>query len=348
MRRFLLPLLFLYPLALLAQIGGQEVYTFLRLPASARISAMGGNLITVVDDDVNLAAANPALLNELMHEQLSFNHSFHLDGIGHGQAAYGHYVPAWKTTLHGAVQYISYGDFQRTDEFFRNLGSFNASEYAVTVGAARRFYERISLGVNLQFITSQFDVYNSTGIGADVGITYQDTARSLTFNVVFQNMGTQLSSYTENNRETFPFDLQIGIAKRLQYLPFRFSIIYENLQQWNVLYDDPNATEDQFIIGEFGEGSGEDNNDWLDNFARHFVFNGELLIGSQENFRLRFGYRHRLRSELQVSNFGSLAGFTFGVGLKINRFRIDYGRYNMHLAGGLNHFTISTNLKEFR
>jgi hypothetical protein len=55
-----------------------------------------------------------------------------------------------------------------------------------------------------------------------------------------------------------------------------------------------------------------------------------------------------LRRELSVNNFGSLSGFSFGLGMKVNRFRIDYGRYNLHLAGGLNHFSVSTNINEFK
>jgi hypothetical protein len=71
------------------------------------------------------------------------------------------------------------------------------------------------------------------------------------------------------------------------------------------------------------------------------------LIGKRESLRLRIGYNHLLRKELSVDNFSSFGGFAFGFGLRINRFRIDYGRANYHIAGGLNQFTISTNLREF-
>ena len=67
-----------------AQIGGLNTYEFLNLSPSARVSALGGNLITVRDDDANLALANPSLLNESMHQQLAFSHSFHVAGISHG------------------------------------------------------------------------------------------------------------------------------------------------------------------------------------------------------------------------------------------------------------------------
>jgi hypothetical protein len=335
-------------LSLKAQlIGGQYTYNFLKLSPSARVSALGGNLITVADDDVNLAWQNPAVLNPGMHQQIGFNHSFYLDGIGHGLVTYGHHAEKWNTTLYGGLKYINYGTFERTNEFFQTEGTFRASEYAFSLGAGRQVDERLYLGANLKMISSQFDMYQSLGLAADLGAFYVDTTRNLTFTVVFQNMGTQLSRYTPETRERLPFEIQVGLSKRLKYLPFRFSIVYENLQRWNVLYDDPNLEQGIIFLGDQPETESPAV-DFIDNLFRHLVFNGELLLGAKENLRLRFGYKHLLRQELSVNNFGSLAGFSMGIGLKINRFRIDYGRYNFHLAGGINHFSISTNIQEFK
>jgi len=330
-----------------AQIGGQQIYSFLQLPASARVSALGGSLITVQDDDVNLAATNPALLNRAMHQQIGLSHSFHVDGISHGYAAYGQYLEKSDLTVHGSMRYISYGDFQRTNALFQREGTFSAGEYAFTVGAARTFEDRLTLGVNLRAISSRFDSYGSFGVAADAGLVYRDTSSLLTFTVVFQNMGRQLSTYDGVNREPMPFEIQAGVSKRLRYLPFRFSIIYHNLQRWNILYDDPNAEQGTIFLGQEQTTDGAQN-EVLDNLFRHFIFSGELLLGAADNFRLRVGYNHLIRRELSVDSYGSLAGFSFGVGFKVNRFRIDYGRHTYHLAGGQNHFSISTNIQEFK
>lgn len=328
-------------------IGGQQTYRFLGLSPSARVSALAGNLITVADDDVNLAYQNPAVLNETMHQQISFNHSFHIDGIGHGFVTYGHHLEKWNTTVYGGLKYVNYGEFERTNEFFQTEGTFKASEYAFLLGAGRQLDERLHLGANLKVISSQFDIYQSFGLAADLSLFYVDTSKNITATFLVKNMGAQLSTYSEETREPLPFEIQVGLSKRLQYLPFRFSVIYEHLQSWNILYDDPNLEQDIIFIGQEDTGNSP-TQDFFDNLFRHFVFNGELLLGAKENFRLRFGYRHVLRRELTAPGFGSLSGFTFGVGMKINRFRVDYGRYNLHLAGGVNHFTISTNIKEFK
>ena len=328
-----------------AQIGGDNVYEFLNFSSSARITAMGNNLITVRDDDSNLAYFNPAVLNASMHQQISVSHQFHLSGIQHGFASYAHHVEPWDLSLHGGLQYVSYGTFDMTNQLGIVEGQFKAAEYAFVLGGGKQLYERLSVGANLKVITSQLESYNSFGITGDVAATFFDTAKNFTATLLFKNIGGQLSTYRPDNREAMPFEAQIGFSQKLRYLPFRFSVIYQHLNRWNILYDDPNQEETVLFIGE-GEQP-DSGNPFLDNLFRHFVFNGEFLFGRRENFRIRAGYNHLLKKELSVANYRSLAGFSFGVGIKINRFRIDYGHGFYHLAGGLNHFTISTNLKEF-
>ena len=86
----------------------------------------------------------------------------------------------------------------------------------------------------------------------------------------------------------------------------------------------------------------------LEEVIRRRVDPALLETTAGENFRLRVGYNHFMRKELSVDNFGSLAGFSLGGGIKVNRFRIDYGHTTFHLGGGLNQFSISTNLQEFK
>ena len=329
-----------------AQHGGRATYEFLNLTPSARVSALGGNLITVRDDDVNLAYANPAMLNEQVHQQLTFNHNFHFGGIANGYAAYGHHLQKPAISLHAGIQYVNYGTFDLTNDRGEVEGQFKASEYAFVLGAARMVDERLGLGANVKLITSQLESYTSLGLTSDLAAMYLDTARNLVISLVFSNVGSQVKTYREENFEPMPFNLQLGLSKRLRYLPFRFSVVYHHLDRWNVIYDDPSRENNTLSFGDIDTGRSP-TGIWIDNFFRHLIFSGEFLLGKKENFRLRMGYNHFLRQELSVENFRSLAGFTFGFGVKINRFRLDYGRTNYHLAGGTNHFTISTNIREF-
>ena len=148
----------------LAQIGGINTYEFLNLSPSARVSALGANLITVRDDDINLAFANPSLLNSSMHQQISFSHSFHLADIQHGYVAYGHHADKWNTSFHGGIQYVNYGEIDARDEAGVIEGQFKVAEYALTMGAAYPLNERITAGANVKMISSQLAGFNSWGI----------------------------------------------------------------------------------------------------------------------------------------------------------------------------------------
>lgn len=346
MTKYLLSFLFLGTLVHLSgqPVGGDNIYEFLNSAPSARITALGGNLITVKDDDVNLAFQNPAALNPSMHHGLAFNFNNRLADIKNGYFAFGQYIQKWDMTFHGGIHYINYGEFIKTDEIGESQGTFDAAEQAFTVGAGKQLYERLSVGANLKFINSRFETYKSTGLAGDLAVMIHDTSSRINVTLLAKNIGTQFSTYRPDNKEPIPFEMQIGISKRLQYLPFRFSVIYHNLQQWNILYDDPNSTEDTFF---FGEQTNTTNNDFIDNFFRHLIFSGEFLFGKRDNFRVRFAYNHLKRKELTVRSLRSFHGFSMGVGLKISRFRIEYGRSFEHIAGGFNHFSISTSLKEF-
>lgn len=342
-----LPLLLLlasFTSSMSAQIGGSKVYEFLNLPASARITALGGKHITVRDDDLAFAVANPALLNDSMHNQLTFNHSFHLSDIGQGFAGYGRHSEKLKTSFLFGIQYINYGDFQSADEFGNRNGTFDASEYAIMVGAGRTIYERLDVGANIKMITSQFESYNSFGLTTDLSAVYHIDEKGFTATMLFRNVGGQLATYRSDNREKVPFELLFGISKRLKYLPFRFSITAQHLERWNLLYDNPNDEENTFFLGE----TNVTNNEWIDNLFRHFIFSGEFLFGKKENFRLRFAYNHFRKKDLSVRNLRSLAGFSGGIGFKIKRFRFSYGLGVYHLGGSVSHFSIATNLSEFQ
>jgi hypothetical protein len=327
-------------------IGGQQVFSFLSLPQSARVTGLGGAQIAVRDDDPVFAAANPAALNPAMSGRLAFNHNFFLAGIRHGYVAYAQELPKWGFTMHGGIQYLSYGEMQRANEFGDIQGTFKPGETAFTLGAARPLSERFSLGLNVRMAFSRLDIYRSSALLADAGLMYIDTAKRFTAGLVLRNAGTQMTTYN-GVREDLPFDIQLGISKRLKHLPFRFSVIAHHLHQWDIRYNDPNLQDDDVLL--FGEEQPKENkaSAAIDNFFRHLIFNGEFLLGKQEGFRLRLGYNHLLKRELSVRNYRSLAGFSGGVGVKIKRFRIDFGYGAYHLAGGVTHLGIGTNLHDF-
>jgi len=328
-----------------AQIGGEDSFEFLSLTQSAKVTALGGQLISVSDSDVSLGYSNPATLNTDMHSQMSINHNFHFAGISHGFANAGYHHSGLNTTFHLGFNYISYGDFVRTDLFGNELGQFDAGEVAITIGAGKQLNERIRSGVNLKFANSTFDVYRASAIAGDIGFLYENPEREFSLGIVAKNIGTPITNFTAQG-ESLPFDFQVGISKRLKYLPLRISITAYQLHKWNIRLDDANNTNTITFLGQEPVEQSSLSKE-LDNFFRHFVFSGEFLIGENDNFRLRLGYNHLRKQELSVSEFRSLGGLSFGLGFKVRNFRFDYGVGYYHLAGATNHLSLSIDLSSF-
>lgn len=78
---------------------------------------------------------------------------------------------------------------------------------------------------------------------------------------------------------------------------------------------------------------------------RHFLVGLEINVG--KNITLRTGYNYRRRQEMKIETKPGMVGFSWGIGVKISKFRISYGRAVYHLAGGTNHFSFCMNLDEF-
>lgn len=344
MRKLLAYILFITlsissPDLLQAQIGGYGIYKFMNLPPSSRTAALGGNLISVKDNDLSLAIQNPSLLNAEMSNRLSFSYIDYLSDINFGSFAYARQLDSLYTGIIG-IQYINYGSFIAADVSGNQMGTFSGGDYNLFTGVSRDM-GKFSVGSQLKLILSNLAGYHSFGAAIDLSATYVDTSKGLTMAVIFKNIGYQFKPYMET-RENLPFEIQTGISIKPKHMPLRISIIAHDLQRWNFRYLNTNqATKIDFATGEeiitkmpFSE-----------EIARHFIFGGELLI--TKNFNLRFGYNHQRRKEMTIEDRRGFVGFSYGVGFRISKFNVSYGRSSFSLAGASNTFTIQTSLGEF-
>lgn len=326
----------------LGQIGGNSVYDFIDLPASARITGAGGNLITVRDHDLSLAYHNPALLNYSMHKRITASTVAHFSGINHGYFGYAHH---WDKigTFQGGIQYISYGQFDRTDATGLEQGTFSAGEVAINVGGSRQI-DKYVYGANYKLIYSNFDAASSFGMALDLAAAYDDTAKMFTATLLIKNIGAELKAFNKNDRDPIPFEIQAGFSKRLKYVPFRVSVVIHNIQRFDIRYPDDGDVGNNFLLGDSTDTGGNDSK-VFDKIARHFIFSGELYLGKV--IRIGFGYNHLRRQELAVDSRKGLTGFSFGVGVTVKQFEVSFARARYHLAGAPNHFTVQVNLNEF-
>ncbi|MEN9638160.1 MAG: hypothetical protein RLZZ262_28 [Bacteroidota bacterium] len=325
-----------------AQLGGLTSFNAFNIPGSARMAAMGGNFIAAKDGDLHLAAFNPALLDSTLDGALGLSYVNYFDGINLGYAAYAQQIkPRW--TALASMQFAGYGKQTELDPLGNEIGSFNAGEYALTLGSGYQVDSLWSIGANLKTIYGSLAGYTSLALALDASAVYHVPKKNFTATFLVRNMGAQIVAYQSGDREKLPFELQIGISKKPAHAPFRFSVMYDNMQQWNLDYEDPTAliVRDP-ITGEILEEGG-----WVfgDRLMRHLVFGTEFLFG--DKFSIRLGYNYRRRKELSISDKPGMAGFSYGFGVKISRFQLSYGRSIFHLAGPAHHLSITTNLNRF-
>lgn len=325
-----------------AQLGGNTSFRVLDIPNSARASALGGNYIAVKDNDLTLGVFNPALLNKDMGRQVALSYLPYFEGINIGYAAYGHHCDSINTTFAGSVQYVDYGTFTRTDESGTELGSFKAGEFVVQLGAAHPIDSLFSIGANAKFINSVLDIYNSTAWAVDVGGVFHKPSKGITVAAMLRNIGTQSSPYTDQ-KEKLPFQVQLGVTYKFKHAPFRLGLMLEQLQQWDLTYEDPNA---QIQIDPTTGEVIETKVTTAEKALLHAVPSAEILLG--RNMMLRVAYNYRRRQELVLPEKPALTGVSFGIGLRISKLHISYGYSQLHLAGISNTFTLAARFADFR
>ncbi len=324
-----------------AQIGGDNTYEFLNLSSSARIAAMGGKLVPVADNDLNLVFTNPALLSDSMSKHLTFSGVNYFAGIKYGYAAYAqHYERVGNFSA--AMHYVDYGDFDETDVTGQILGQFTAREYSLNLTYSRPLLDSsLSVGATLKTIYSALEEYKSFGLAADIGANYLFKNNVTNLSLVVKNVGRQITYYRPDNNEPLPFEIQMGISHRLPKAPFRFSLVLHHLEKFDLTYEDP-AKKDEVdpITGE----PLDDKITFGDKVLRHVIFGTELLIS--KSFHVRASYNFQRRKELGLDTKMSTVGLSWGFGFRISRFHLSYGRATYHLAGASNHFSVTTNLGE--
>lgn len=344
-KNYLVFLLVFIPVVLHAQ-AGKGVYNFLDLPVSSRISALGGSNVSISDNDLNFAFRNPALLSPETDKVIALNFTNYLTDINYGSAAYAMTIGE-KNFLAFGIQYANYGNFEGYDEQNIYQGDFSANDIAIYLSYARPMNERFTLGATLKPIFSVYENYTSIGIAMDAGVTYVDKERLFSAGLVFRNFGTQLKGYysyeNKQHYEPLPFDIQLGATKKFAHAPLRFSLTLHNLHKWDLKYQSTNQNNTSLVDG--NEVKKKDPG-FFDMAFRHTIIGVDFL--PHKSFYVSAGYNHRRRQELSADGFKSLAGFSFGAGVKLYKFQLGFAMTQFQAGLNSYQFSISTSLNEFR
>lgn len=327
-------LIFLYVQAFSQTLGGDAAFNFLKLSPAPQLSALGGVNGSVFSKDVSMVYQNPALLRPNMHGQIASNFNLFYAGIKqiHAQGAY--YHDAWKTSFGLGVNYFHYGQTDQTDAAGNIMGSFRPYDYVVQLSASRKYLERWYYGATLKYIQSAYGIYRSNALALDVGLNYVDTTAMVQVSFLARNMGAQIKTYG-GTAEDMPFDIQLGITKRLVNTPFQFSLTAQRLHQFDLVYND--------TLFNNSEEAADAGNGFINKIFRHFVFATQIYAGERLEFTV--GYNVLRRAELTVNNTtNGLTGVSFGTGVNLKKMQIRYARSQYQSGTGYNQFGLNLQL----
>lgn len=316
-------------------LGGSATFNFLKLPATPLLTASGGVNVSYASTDVGLAANNPAMFAKDLHSQLAMSFNSFFAGAKAYTVSGAYHHEAWNTTIGAQIFFIDYGSIPQTDPAGTEVGTFRPKDLVVQVSAAKTYLQKWQYGVNLKFIQSNYGAYRSSGIAADAGLFYNDSAALFSAGLVAKNMGTQLTTYS-GSAEDLPFDLQAGFTKKLRDAPFAFSVTAQQLHQFNTVYND----------SVFNAEAGYDNTASFGNkLFNHFVFATHIYIGA--NLQATIGYNRLRRNELNLGSSGNgLNGFSAGFSARFNKLHFQYARAYFGRGHAYNQFGIHLQLDQ--
>ena len=278
----------------------QTEYNFLRLPISAHAAALGGDNITIIEDDASLMFSNPALASSVSDMTIGLSYMNYMKGANYMGASFTKAMND-KSTLAGGIQYMNYGKMKEVDENNVQTGEFSASEIAVEAIFSYELARNLVGGITGKFITSYIGSYNSIAVGVDLGLNWYDPERQWSVSAVAKNLGGQVKAYDDNFGK-MPFDLQLGVSKTFAALPVRVSATLVDLTHFNY------------------------------RFINHLNLGAEVLLS--ESLWIGGGYNFRRANDMTIgvvdddSSHG--AGFSFGGGINLERFKLNvsYGKYH--------------------
>lgn len=112
----------LFPVLTMAQESRTD-YNFLRLPMSAHAAALGGDNITIIEDDPTLIFHNPSLITGVSDKSLNLDYMTYMEGVRLAGASFVKAVND-KATWGVSAQYMDYGSMKETTPDNVQTGTF--------------------------------------------------------------------------------------------------------------------------------------------------------------------------------------------------------------------------------
>lgn len=296
--------------------NGEEVFTFLRYPSSARVNALGGNTVSLIERDPSLAFHNPALLGAEMDKMVNLNYMNFISDINVGNALFAKAIGengAWGA----GANFISYGNFKQTTEENITTGDFSVKDIGVHAFYSRNLSERWRGGLSLKFLYASLESYTSLGLAVDAGLSYYNSEKEFSFGIALKNIGAQLKAYDEK-RYKMPWDIQLGMSKKMAHAPFRFSLTGMYLTDFS-----------------------------FKTFTKHLILGLDYL--PSDNFWIGVGFNPKTTMDMKLQGGGNtLSGFSAGAGISVKMFDVGVSVAKYHPSVLSLMVSVSTTLSDFK
>ena len=274
--------------------------------------ALGGYNVTLPDDDASLLQQNPALMSDASDRALALSFMTYMEGCKAGAASWTR-ASGERGTWGVGAQFVGYGTMKETTVEGLETGTFSALDLALSGGYSYQLTEHVAGGAAGKFIYSKYGTYTSVALAVDLGLNYYDEDEELSVSLVAANVGGQVKSFADH-RESLPFDLRLGLSKRLEGAPFRFSVTMVDLTRWRS--SDYYSTEGNVKRGRI--------------LTNHFVLGADILFSEQ--FYASVGMNMRRAFELKAAGAAHGAGLSFGAGLNLKKFKLHAAYAKYHLS----------------
>ncbi|MDR1951767.1 MAG: type IX secretion system protein PorQ [Bacteroidales bacterium] len=330
--------------SLYSQGHSNAVFPALTLHSSARLASLGSNFATFHEADINTAISNASLISPVLNNSAMLHYADYFSAYANVQTAYIRDLSKVGTFL-ASIQYLNYGLVEAYDEYGNYLGPSNLLyNFIANVGWGRSLVDSVfSIGANFKYIFCRGTNFWSNGIAVDVSGSYMNIEKNLAVSFAARNIGTALKRDFISDYDNLPFQIDLAIYQRMQHAPFAYSLVFSNLQKWNLSGIDLNEKTIDPVTGEITTPNKL--SAIADNAMRHFIPAVEIF--PFKNFSFRLSYNYHRRQELKTVTRPGFVGFSWGLGVKIYKLQIDYARSTYHLAGAPNFITISANLSDF-
>ena len=301
---------------------GAAGFRGLLLSPGARVAALGGAVVALPGNATSITA-NPASLATIGSKGVSLsatNYVLDILPVG-GTVVYPTEWGVWSL----AVNNISYGDFQRVDQFAGAEGTFSAGDIVFHLGWSRRFGHGVSFGVSAGWVRSSIAEYSASAIVTNFGLLWEFNGGQTAIGLAATNVGGALSSYLGGDqglKDDVPSAFHLGAMHR----PAHFLIPLTLLADLSLPRDNEatlSVAAEARPVGPLSLRIG------YNSLVRYVSSVGP---DDARNRKLSFDDR-------RTSGFGGL-GLSFGTGLVWKGFGLDYAYSLAGPFGGVHQLTV--------